>query len=369
MQERKTWDLAPYYATNQFATAHLDDLEKTGPNSLKATILPENTPINPSPWYAFKLWSSTTDSVDLTLVYEHAKHRYPPKVSSDGKNWELLDTNLVNKLDDGSATLRLQLSPDTLWLAAQPISSSKDVANWCQNLVAQHDFLTLSEYGRSRADRPLWMIDCKPTDARKKPTVVLMSRQHPPEVTGWHALQAFIEGMMGDDEMSKQFRDNFRVLIFPLLNPDGVDEGFWRHNLGGIDMNRDWAYYHQPENKQMVDAVFAAIKEEKSEVWVGMDFHSTFYDVFYTNDETKMVPALPGFKDDWLTAIEAGIPGYERHEKPSNIGKPVSKNWFFIQFGAVGVTYEIGDETDPAFTKEIGKVSAQAMMKLLLERL
>ena len=35
--------------------------------------------------------------------------------------------------------------------------------------------------------------------------------------------------------------EKFRVLAFPLMNPDGVDLGHWRHNAGGIDLNRDWS--------------------------------------------------------------------------------------------------------------------------------
>ena len=41
------------------------------------------------------------------------------------------------------------------------------------------------------------------------------------------------------------------VIVYPLMNPDGVDEGHWRHNTGGIDLNRDWAHYNQPETRQV----------------------------------------------------------------------------------------------------------------------
>ena len=49
------------------------------------------------------------------------------------------------------------------------------------------------------------------------------------------------------------------------------------------------------------------------------------------------------------------------------MGSAVSKNWFYSQFKAEGITYEIGDDTPRDLIKEKGKVSAQEMMKLLLE--
>ena len=32
-------------------------------------------------------------------------------------------------------------------------------------------------------------------------------------------------------------------------NPDGVDSGYWRHNSNGVDLNRDWIEFTQPETK------------------------------------------------------------------------------------------------------------------------
>jgi len=45
---------------------------------------------------------------------------------------------------------------------------------------------------------------------------------------------------------------------------------------------------------------------------------------------------------------------------------PVSKSWFHTQFGAVGITYEIGDSTPRDFIEEKGRTSALEMMKLLM---
>lgn len=362
--EQKTWQAGGIFADTRFPTAHLNDLRQEDDSTFHAVILPENTPINPSPWYAFRLWAEEERDVRLILDYEHAKHRYFPKVSRDGATWEAIDSSRFSMLDKEDAVLSLRLSPDTLWLAAQDPAGSQEVSQWCAE-KSLHPAVEWETAGQSRLGRPLWMLDIGEGKARKKPLIVLLCRQHPPEVTGWEALKFFVDELLSEDETARAFRRRYRVLVFPLLNPDGVDLGFWRYNAGGIDLNRDWACYRQPESRQVADRIAREAGRNRSEVLIGLDFHSTYKDVFYTNDETETPPSLPGFKDRWLAGLRAELPGFEFRESPSNVGAPVTKGWFLTQFGAVGMTYEIGDDTPPEAIEKKGRASARVMMELL----
>ena len=98
---------------------------------------------------------------------------------------------------------------------------------------------------------------------------------------------------------------------------------------------------------------------------MGLDFHSTYYDVFYTNIERKST-ALPEFLPKWFSSLEERISEYKVNEKPSKSKQPTSKGWFLSAHKAVGVTYEIGDDTPRDRIKLIGKKSAQAMMRILI---
>jgi len=98
---------------------------------------------------------------------------------------------------------------------------------------------------------------------------------------------------------------------------------------------------------------------------LGLDFHSTYYDVFYTNTERKLT-ALPEFLPKWFSSLEERIPEYKVNEKPSISKQPTSKGWFINAHKAVGVTYEIGDDTPRDRIKLIGKESARAMMRILI---
>ena len=365
MQEKKTYSFPEegVFANNMFDGARLNNFEYLENNSYRATISPENMPINPSPYYAFKIWANNKKNIRLELNYTDGRHRYQPKISSDGINWGILDSNkVVLALDSVNAFLSLEISPDTLWVAAQEIQNSTHVKNWCLE-KAKHAGVHFSSIGKSKLGRDLPFLDINEGEARKKDVIVVISRQHPPEVTGYLAMQAFIDEILADNLLANNFRKKYRLLVFPLMNPDGVDLGHWRHNAGGIDPNRDWAYYHQPENRQVADFIVKTVKQNKSDLILGLDFHSTWYDIYYTN---KQAPEhIAGFKDYWLLGIHNSI--HEKiKERPSNVGAPVSKNWFLTQFNAEGITYEIGDSTPRKYIEKKGQVSAVEMMELLI---
>lgn len=365
IQEKKTYAFSgdKLYFSNQFDGARLNDCKKLEDNLYQVSITPENFPINPSPYYAFKVWSDQSQSIKVKLHYENAKHRYSPKISSDSKEWSLLPEQSFSYSSDSThAYLELNVSSDTLWVAAQELQNSTHLKEWCEEKAKQED-VRLSSIGKSTLGKNLWLLDIHDGSIKNKDIVVLLSRQHPPEVTGWFAMRAFVDEILRDNPLANAFRAKYRILAYPLMNPDGVDLGHWRHNAGGIDLNRDWAYYRQPENRQIADDIVRKSKTNKSDVVLGLDFHSTYKDVYYTNKEPSK--HLQDFEKFWLTGIHYAI-DEEINEKPSNVGGPVSKNWFLTQFGAIGITYEIGDETPRDYIEVKGRTAAIEMMELLI---
>ncbi len=365
IQKKQTFDRNGLFVDNKFDGARLNALEFVNDSTISIQIDPENSPINPSPWYAFRLWTNNGESKNVTITidyFENVKHRYWPKISDDRKSWSELDESQVSVAADTlSVTFSFNVKPDTTWVAAQPLETSEDVRAWSKE-IASNKLGSFDVIGKSRMEKDLMHIKL----GKGKKTVVLISRQHPPEVTGYYALKAFVERIADDSKLSKKFLKKYTVHIYPLLNPDGVDMGHWRHNTGGIDLNRDWGYYRQPEIKQTVDHIANTVKQNNSEVAAGLDFHSTYYDVYYTTSRS-METKYRNFTDDWLSYIESNIDGYEVNDQPSGLGSPVSKGWFITQFNIPGITYEIGDDTPPEFIEKKGKVSAEGMMKVLLE--
>lgn len=363
-QLKKTYEIGDVSATNEFPSARLNNFLKLNDSTFQATISAENVPINHSPWYAFKIWSKQSKSIYLKLHYTTHKHRYFPKLSTDGENWEQIDSMAINLTSDSiHAILKLDLTTEPLWVAGQEIQDHRRVGEWVNQWVG-NPVVTLGNAGNSVQGRELYFMNLSKGSNQNKPTIIVISRQHPPEVTGYLAMRAFIETII-EKGSANGFLEKYRVLVYPMLNPDGVDLGHFRHNTGGIDLNRDWAKYNQPEIKQITSHIVREAKEAENEVILGLDFHSTFYDVYYTFDES-VNRKLPGFTSEWLGVIEKELDLDDINEQPSGLNQPISKGWFFKQFGAEGIVYEIGDSTPRDFIKTKGEVSAVSMMDILM---
>lgn len=159
-QKKQAYYLKGLSATNDFPAARLNSLVQNNDSTYTASIWPENFPINPSPWYAFKLWSNTEREVYINLDYSNgAKHRYAPKISADGENWNLLDSTLVQRgVDSTSAQLKLKVNADTLWVAAQEIQDHRRVGDWVKQMEL-HSEVTTSVAGKSAMGRDLYHLN------------------------------------------------------------------------------------------------------------------------------------------------------------------------------------------------------------------
>ena len=108
------------------------------------------------------------------------------------------------------------------------------------------------------------------------------------------------------------------------------------------------------------------LEKNNSELVLGIDFHSTYYDVFYTNEE-RASTTMPNFLDEWFMGLENNVPNYKVNEQASNSKQPVSKGWFLNAHMAVGVTFEIGDNTPRDRIRLIGKEAAKSMMNFMVD--
>jgi len=365
IQERKTYTIRGVSADNEFPGARLNDFSIINDTLYRAIISPENFPINPSAYYSFRIWSDTTRDISLQLFYTEHEHRYIPKLSYDGKHWIAMhNSDFDTLIAPNIAQMKLRIGPEKLWVSGQEVVASPQITEWTINR-AKHKSAHFNTIGKSKLGRDLLHLDIYENSPVGKNTIVVLSRQHPPEVTGYYAMEAFIEEILADSRLSYDFRNSNRILVYPLLNPDGVDEGHWRHNAGGIDLNRDWSKYRQEEVAAVANHIINTTNRDKNKVLVGLDFHSTQQDLYYTlTDDLKT--EVYDFKDYWLEGIDNAFDAYTPDDRPFGLNQPITKGWFFLQFGAEGITYEIGDETPRDFVREKGRVAARELMKLLI---
>lgn len=358
-------DLGDLRVESDFPAARASACFRQSPDAVAVLVMPEQADVWPAPWYAFRMTADTPRRVTTTLVYGHGGHRYPPKISRDGSHWEPLAAERVEVSEGGkTATLELDVGPQPLWVAAQEIWPAARHQAFVERMT-RRDGVEVSRLGQSLQGRPIDILRTDP-GKRREATLVVLGRQHPPEISGARALEPFVETLLDDSDLSRRFRAAYRVVVVPQLNPDGVEAGHWRLNAGGKDMNRDWGPFTQPETRLMRDLLAEIHADPAGRVAAFVDFHSTSEDVFYTQrDKDPIQP--PGFYGRWLGRLQERMPEHPVSRKPSHrAGLPTAKTWVYETYGVPAVTFEIGDETPRETSDRLATEAARALMETLL---
>lgn len=108
----------------------------------------------------------------------------------------------------------------------------------------------------------------------KKQCVFLTGRIHPGESNSSYLVHGILDFFMSDDPAAAYILDRCIVKCVPMMNIDGVVEGFYRVSLSGNDLNRMWM---SPDLvlHPVVNRTKALIKQISSErpIAVYLDFH------------------------------------------------------------------------------------------------
>jgi hypothetical protein len=362
-QEKGVFTLDGIHVDNRFDAARMNGFSKVNDSTFQITIRPERTPVNDSPWYAFKIRSDSVRNINLVLKYENGRHRYIPKISRDGKNWRAIE-NVEVSADTTEARFALALDSVPLWVAAQEIITSQDTYDWIESLRGKPYVREISVAGKSAKGKNLPFVRIGKDTGEKKDVVVIFGRMHPPEITGFLALRHFTEQLLIEDAVSERFFERFDIWLFPILNPDGVDMGHWRYNANGVDLNRDWAYFRQPETDAVSTFILERAKAGKNKIVLGMDFHSMSEDTYYVFDESFKT-GLKDFKRIYTAAIDRCVYPFHTAYEPTPLSEPYAKTWFYLQFGAESIIYEVGDRTPRDIIEQKAKAAATELLSLL----
>ena len=333
---------------------------------VELTIKPEDHKVVvEQPWFSFKITAENTDTIHVRLRFPDGYARYWPKISTDGVGWQrAADDAVTTSRNQKSMDLRVEVVPEGTWVSAQELITQSYYDAWLAELSA-HEGITVATIGMSTEGRPIQLAKT----ANKPEVILLLGRQHPAEVPGALAMRDFIDVVLGDSELARAFRDRFGLLIVPLMNPDGVANGHWRHNAGRTDLNRDWGPFKQPET-QAIAKLMAGVDGLGLQPRLMLDFHATKYTdsiLFYTQTKEDVTNPV-GFATNWLTSVAERIPDYSFKHDPRPISEqPNTKGYFYVRYGIPSFTYEIGDEADREQLHAVTPVFAEEMMRTMLE--
>lgn len=311
--------------------------------------------INPSPWFAFDIEREEAGAIEIVLDYGGYRHRYEPRILRPGEDWQRVDPAHIEVLEeDNRARLTLDLPAGRTRISAQPTHTPADVADWSAAFADTHGF-TAVEYGRSLEGRPLQALISGPADAGR--LLVALTRQHPPEYSGGRAFEAFAAAIGAAHDGGALA--GYRLVLVPLANPDGMANGHWRLNSGGMDLNRDWFAAGQPE----IAALQALIRREAEgrDVEVFLDFHSTRRTLVY-NPPAGIAARGDALMAEMAARFAAALDPQPDWIEGHNAEAGTSKAWALQTFGVAGLTVELADEASVEESHTVGRLAAEAVL-------
>ncbi|MCB0638679.1 MAG: hypothetical protein KDC54_18740 [Lewinella sp.] len=149
------------------------------------------------------------------------------------------------------------------------------------------DLFTVEVEGQSVEGRDIYRV----TAGSGSTTVLLWSQMHGDEPTATAALFDIFRFLAasGDefDPLRRTILNNLKIVVIPMLNPDGA-ERFQRRNALGIDLNRDAVRLTSPEAR-----LLKAVRDETDADW-GFNLHdqSRYYGAGYPTENVATLSFL-----------------------------------------------------------------------------
>ena len=332
---------------------------------IKILVKPESKDsINPSPWYAFRK-SKHIKKILLELDYGEYEHRYFPKIKKINSGWERLNkSDILIKNDGKNVFINFYPSREAQYISSQELITEDWYEDWYK-ILKKSKFLKSRIIGYSVQNRPIKAFFSN--ENINNPYIFILGRQHPPEVSSVFAIKSFVNELIGNINLSEEFLSKYNIFFVPLMNPDGVENGFWRYNYNKKDLNRDWDNFFQPETNSVKN--FLDNLKNRNQPILYIDFHSTYKNIFYISD-AQLTNSHPNFLLNWLekSRLELSKIGYNFSIKESYTkSNKVSKNYFHNKYNIPSMTYEVSDTEERSKITISSKILARNLITILLD--
>jgi hypothetical protein len=332
---------------------------------IKILVKPESKDsINPSPWYAFRK-SKHIKKILLELDYGEYEHRYFPKIKKINSDWERLNkSDILIKNDGKNVFINFYPSKEDQYISSQELITEDWYEDWSK-ILKKSKFLKSRIIGYSVQNRPIKAFFSN--ENINNPYIFILGRQHPPEVSSVFAIKGFVNELIGNIDLSEKFLLKYNIFFVPLMNPDGVENGFWRYNYNKKDLNRDWDNFFQPETYSVKN--FLDNLKNRNQPILYIDFHSTYKNVFYISD-AELKNSEQNFLLNWLekSRLELSKIGYNFSIKESYTkSNKISKNYFHNKYNIPSMTYEVSDTEERSKITKSSKILARNLITILLD--
>ena len=199
------------------------------------------------------------------------KDNTPSFLSVDGKNWEVIQTNLT---PEHRLEMEFIMPDDSLYVARLEPYRVSDLEKLNAE-IENHPFIKIIEIGQTVENRPLEIIRVGHENAPIR--IFVRGRAHAWEPGGNWVIEGIIKTLLKNNPETNKYLERYCVYILPMANKDGVARGRTRFNLRGKDLNRNWDKtadpYLAPENaaleKWLAHQIELGLKPD-----LAIDFHN-----------------------------------------------------------------------------------------------
>lgn len=143
----------------------------------------------------------------------------------------------------------------------------------------------IEKAGKSLGNRDLYYVGPKNLDPQKK-TIVMFGRHHGDEGTANWIIEGFVNRFLQEAE----FRDEYQLVLYPMINPDGAMEQT-RYNLNGRDLNRSWSESSGHDEIVAIHGHLGKKLRKLKKTVIALDMHGSW-------DEDFIYRVKRGFKGD-----------------------------------------------------------------------
>jgi murein tripeptide amidase MpaA len=224
-------------------------------------------------WFHFKLENASDQEVTFRILnYAESMFGYnslmKPVYSYDTENWSHIDNVRIRS----AFTFTQKFEQDTVWIASSIPYKYSELEEYLE-LIEELPYVERETLGSSSDGHRLEILTItdQSTAPESKQTVWITTGHHGSETSGMWVVRGMIDHILSNPGL----RRNYVWKINPMMNPDGVVEGYTRYDSDGRDLNREWddGLEMEPE----IALVNEAMQEwlDENEIDLLADFHSS----------------------------------------------------------------------------------------------
>ena len=249
--------------TADFESGNITDVTDQGPNDIYMRIRLDDNHGDTYGWFYFKVKEhalNQTVTFHLTNPDGWVNSDHKPVYSHERMVWNRVSDAI---LSGGSLIFRHTFTQDSVYVAFCFPYTTTDLVHFLDS-VEDSPYLSREIVGQSAHGRDIELVTVTDFDVPilGKKTAWIISRQHPMETGATFLIENLISSLIDTTETSRTLRSRMVWKINPIVNVDGVYEGYSRHNVNGVNLNRNWDYNGNYQNEEpSVAVVHRAIDE------------------------------------------------------------------------------------------------------------